>query len=201
MFGEYLIARQGAMLPPVDPGNFYEYILAANGVFVRASREEFQAMVLVAPCHVSGLEKLDPYVNLNGGRLPQTCTQAILADFRAASPMERLLWVILDGRTYTVYAPPQIALASKVAPVDPQDPMGVNAFMDIHSHGRFPAGFSLDDDQDELRHRMRIFAVIGTIEDAPQVLVRVVIHGHEGYFPAASIMELPEGVKDCLYEN
>jgi PRTRC genetic system protein A len=200
MFGEYLIARKGVSLPPIDPDNFYEYVLAGNGVFVRAAREEFRAMVLAAPCRASGLEHLEPCVALKGGRLPLSCTQAILEDFRNALPNERLAWVSLKDGNYQVYAPPQIALPSRVEPADPHDPAGVSAFMDVHSHAGYPAVFSCEDDADELRHRLRIFVVIGEIAHAPKALVRVVVNGHDGYFPAASVMTLPEGMEDCFHE-
>ena len=49
MLMNYLLAHE-TQLPPIDPANMFEFVIAGNGVFVRARREELEAMIPVSRC-------------------------------------------------------------------------------------------------------------------------------------------------------
>lgn len=72
---------------PLPPNNAqaYQYILAANGLFVRAETRFWQACLLVAPCMVRGLQPLQPRFTLKTGRLPAFLLAAAIADSPAAA--------------------------------------------------------------------------------------------------------------------
>ena len=64
----------------------YQYILAGNGVLVRAETRFFTALLLIAPGVVRGLPPLQPQFRLKVPRLPAGLLQTILTDARASTP-------------------------------------------------------------------------------------------------------------------
>ena len=53
-----------------DRGLYYNYILAANGLFIEAESPFITARVPVAYCEIRGLGKLEPRVSLTYGSIP-----------------------------------------------------------------------------------------------------------------------------------
>lgn len=68
-------------LPPND-ALAYQYILAGNGVFVRAETRFFTALLPVTAVTVRGLPPLRPRFQLKIPRIPARLLAAILADAR-----------------------------------------------------------------------------------------------------------------------
>lgn len=195
MLGNYLIAREGK-LPPIPTGAWFEYVLAGNGLFVRAEREEFEAMVLAAACEVKGLPEISPYLKMKYGKVPLSCVGAALDSFRNDLPNESLIWFSQQRGIYRSSYPAQVSGIDFVRPLDPFDPEGTLAFMDIHSHGAlWPARFSQRDDEDE-SSGLRLYAVVGNIAGDAEIAARVIIMGHAGQVRPSEIMELPPGVRE-----
>jgi PRTRC genetic system protein A len=195
MFTKYILAETDS-LPPIDPSSMYEFVVAGNGVFVRARRKELEALIPVARCEIRGLQPVQPYVRMEAGKVPLVCTQAILAEFQRDLPNESLIWLRLDGGRWKVVKPNQVCDENAVHPVDPFDPDGAEAFLDVHSHNTMAPFFSTDDDRDETG--FRIFAVFGLLDKQPCVTTRIGIYSYYWHLNAGDIFVLPDGLQDAV---
>jgi len=195
IFTKYILAETD-ILPAIDPASLYEFIIASNGVFVRARRNGLEAMIPVSTCEIRGLQPVEPYVRVEAGKIPLICTQAILAEFQRDLPNESLIWVRLEDKKWRVIKPEQIADENSVHPVDPFDPDGAKALLDVHSHNTMEPFFSTADDKDETG--FRIFAVFGLLDTQPCVVARVGIYGYCWRLDASDVFVLPEGVRDIV---
>jgi PRTRC genetic system protein A len=193
MFTKYILAETDT-LPAIDPACLYEFVMASNGVFVRARRCGLEAMIPVSTCEIRGLKAVKPYVRVEAGKIPLICTQTILAEFQRDLPNESLIWVKLEEKKWRVIKPEQIADENSVRPVDPFDPASIAALVDVHSHDTMEPFFSTDDDRDETG--FRIFAVFGLLDTQPCVMARVGIYGYYWRLDAGDVFVLPEGVRD-----
>ena len=193
MFTKYILAETDT-LPAIDPANLYEFVIAANGVFVRARRSGLEAMIPISTCEIRGLQPVEPYVRLEAGKIPLVCAQAILAKFQSDLPNESLVWVRLEDKKWKVIKPGQIANEYSVHPVDPFDPAGAAALVDVHSHDTMEPFFSTEDDKDETG--FRVFAVFGLLDTEPSVMARLGIYGYYWNLFAGDVFVLPDGVKD-----
>jgi len=195
MFTKYILAETEP-LPPIDSSSMYEFVMAANGVFVRARRAGLEALIPVSRCEIRGLRPVQPYVRMEAGKVPLVCTQAILAEFQRDLPNESLLWLRCDEARWKVVKPRQVQDENAVRPADPFDPDGAVAFLDVHSHNVMEPFFSTDDDRDETG--FRIFAVFGLLDKQPCVTARIGIYGYYWHLDADSVFVLPEGVQDAV---
>jgi hypothetical protein len=83
-------------------------------------------------------------------------------------------------------------------PCDRHDQSGTRALIDLHSHARLSPFFSPTDDQDETG--FRLYAVIGNLHREPTITMRVGIYSHYFNFPASTVFDLPDGIRD-IYEK
>ena len=95
----------------------YQYILAGNGVLVRAETRFFTALLLIAPGVVRGLPPLRPQFRLKVPRLPAGLLHTILTDARGATRPggglnEVLYHCCHHGRAVQLKKPPQQASAT-----------------------------------------------------------------------------------------
>lgn len=186
-------------LPPLE-ACLYQYVVASNGVFVRASRPGLQAMIPVAECApgIRGLEPVKPYVRLQTKVPEKLLTQALLWSIQAL-PNEALVWFNLDSGRWTARRPEQVQRKLSVQPMNAFDPFGAAALIDLHSHNSMPPFFSTTDDHDETG--FRIYVVIGSIHPCafkpPRIRVRVGIYGHVFPLPASDVFDLPSFLVDA----
>jgi hypothetical protein len=81
--------------------------------------------------------------------------------------------------------------------VDKSDPLGIKALIDLHSHALLDPFFSRTDNKDE--QGFRVFAVIGKVNENPEIRVRVGIYGNYWNIPASMIFELPGEIRDAYF--
>jgi PRTRC genetic system protein A len=198
VFINHIYALEERGLPPFS-SYLLEYVTAANGIFVRARRPGLEALQPVCwnpGLHIRGLAQLEPYVRVEKP-VPAAAIRWSLDRAYEAMPNEVLLWMSwhASGQGWRVYRPEQRVTRMICRPTDPSDPRGQEALVDLHSHHRMPPFFSLTDDRDE-SSGFRLYAVIGHLDTAPAILVRVGIFGHFSTIPASSVMELPDGLRD-----
>ena len=74
----YLIATDP--LPPIRPGILYEYILAGNGIYLRAARQGLEVMIPIASLSVRGLPQVEPYLRLEMPKIPASALAYILEE-------------------------------------------------------------------------------------------------------------------------
>jgi len=165
----------------------YQYILARNGVFIRAETRFFDALLPIAPCTVRGLEPLQHHFRLKVPRIPARLLDTVLTDARRArrpdgSLNEALYQLHHHGQTVQVKKPPQCATAVSVTATGSDDPAII---CDLHSHGNMRSFWSSTDDADE--QSARLFAVIGKLDTEPEVRVRVGIYGYWMALPVTAV--------------
>jgi PRTRC genetic system protein A len=184
----YSIHKGGSL--PANNALAYQYILAGNGLFIRAETDFFDALLPIAPCIVRGLPPLRQQFRLKVPRVPVRLLDTILADARQArrpsGDKEGLNEVLYQfhhyGRNVQVKKPPQRATGLSVMAVGSSEPA---VFCDLHSHGNMAAFWSRTDDTDE--QSARLFAVIGRLDTEPESRLRVGLYGYWRPLPVTAV--------------
>jgi PRTRC genetic system protein A len=189
--------------PPRAKGDLYNYALAGNGVFMRASRPELEATIPIAGCEVRGLADLEPSVTLAYPRVSKGYLQRILdlslsacvVKGSAIESLYHLFW-LKDKERWRLDKPLQSATAASVRPVEDGPGSSYDrALIEVHSHHEMDAFFSGTDDADE--QGFRIYGVIGNIFTEPKLRVRVGVYGNFWELPAETIFEMPDTIQDA----
>ncbi len=199
----YHICRRNPF--PANDALAYQYILAGNGVFIRAETHFFEALLSIAPCTVRGLASLRQHFRLKVPRIPARLLDTILADARHArrpdggrsdNGLNEVLYQFHHhGQTVQVKKPPQRATAVSVTAAGSAD---AAVICDLHSHGNMPAFWSAADDADE--QSARLFAVMGKLDREPEMRVRVGVYGYWMTLPITAVFTSAGPFKD-LYEE
>jgi PRTRC genetic system protein A len=172
---------------PVNSSLAYQYILAGNGVFIRAETSFFAVLLPIAPCPVRGLLPLKQHFRLKVPPIPGKLLNTVLADARRARRTDGGLNEVLyhfhhHGRTVQVKKPAQQATAVSVI-TNHGD--GKSILCDLHSHGNMRAFFSQIDDADE--QAAKVYAVIGKLESVPEIRLRVGVYGYWMPLPITAV--------------
>jgi PRTRC genetic system protein A len=193
---QHLIVQDDGKLPPI-PDCLYAYIMAGNGVFLYAKRDDLEVLIPVSRATIADLPTLEPFVNMP--RVPAILMHHILQASKENLPNEILFWFNFDHdqQVWNLDAPLQFCRPASVFPLDKSDPLGIKALIDVHSHALMDPFFSRTDNKDE--QGFRIFAVIGKVNEKPEIRVRVGVYGNYWNIPASMIFELPEEVWDAYY--
>jgi len=174
----YLVNTSGGQTG--EPGLYYDYILAGNGLFVRATNPLVEATVCVAEAEVRGLAPLAERVELTSGRIPRALYDLAISALAADPDHEHFLAITWDGE-YHLGVPFQEGTAGGVTYHRLPDTV-----LDVHSHGRMGAFFSWTDDHDE--QRLGLYMVVGKLDSLwPDVELRV---GAYGYFASLHVEEV-----------
>ncbi|MCC6606253.1 MAG: Mov34/MPN/PAD-1 family protein [Anaerolineae bacterium] len=183
--------HQTPLLPPSD-AHFYQYVIAQNGVFVRAENEFVSACLPVthlkeATAPIRGLQPLGGWVRLKIPQIPLNLLETAIADAQVSAENGRLD----ETLSYVVWSNGRVGelTSSRYRLIKPADQKASPNFvvtemvepdetvvMDIHSHGAAPPYFSPTDDQDETR--LRFYGVIGNLRGTSQWRFRLGIYGH-----------------------
>ena len=155
-----------------EPGVFYDYIMAAGGMYLRARNPHLAATVCIAPCEIRGLAPLDEDIQLLHGRIPLPLLNHALSVLMAKQDIEQYLAITWENG-YSVKTPAQQATAISVA----YETLP-GTVLEIHSHtGGVPAHFSPIDDLDE--QGFCLYAVVSGLRDlCPTVELRLGIYGY-----------------------
>jgi len=157
--------------PAGEPGQFYDYILAQNGLFIRARNALVEATVRIAHAPVRGLAPLYERVELSQGKIPRNLSDLAISILAADPWRERYLAVTWDG-SYHLESPVQ---EGKAGGVSYERLPGT--VLDIHSHGFLGAFFSGTDDRDE--QGLGLYMVVGKLDMLlPDVELRVGLYGY-----------------------
>ncbi|MBI4286319.1 MAG: Mov34/MPN/PAD-1 family protein [Chloroflexi bacterium] len=154
-----------------EPGLFYDYILAGNGLFVRARSSLLAATVSIAWAQVRGLALLAEKMVLPKGKIPRHLYDLALSVLFADSCHERYLAITWEGE-YRLRMPPQEGSSGGV-----QYEVMPNTVVDIHSHAGMSAFFSSTDNRDE--RGLRLYMVVGRLDTlVPEREMRVGVYGY-----------------------
>ena len=179
----HLINRTEANGPEGVPGTGYNYIVAANGILIRAENSHIEATALYAPAPVRGLYPLAPTLTLKHGPISPAHLQSIIRAMRLAAPSELMAAIVHDPRTgYALQYPPQTT-----GPTHVKYESLPNTVLEIHSHADGAARFSRIDDDDE--QGLALYGVAGTISERPTISLRIGVYGH---FQAVAVKDVFE---------
>lgn len=137
--------HQSPVLPESD-AIYYQYVIAQNGVFVRAENEFVAACIKVASLKgstiaIRGLQPITGWVRLKLPKLPLTLLDAALSDaqsgVRANQLEETLSYVVWRNGRYHLIRPND-QQASPTAVISQTVELEDTVVMDIHSHGAAP---------------------------------------------------------------
>jgi hypothetical protein len=206
-----LIGVVGAVSPALGAINaqVYEYVLAANGLFIRAEREGLRACIPVQGwfsdrTNLSGLHPVEPYVELEYPHLDQEVLAKILECSQTAAldkgkPLEVLFYLkYREQNGWELILPEQKATRFSVHPLDSSAYAYAETLIEVHSHHNMQAIFSAMDNADE--QGFRLYGVIGDIFERPTFHLRIGVWGHFWPIPARWIFEVPKQI-DCFVES
>lgn len=162
-----------------EPGLAYDYVLAANGLLVRAEKVTgaglalLRATVLVAEAGVRGLAPLEPRLELPQGKVPGDLWRAALRMAQLRWPQELYLAITWRG-CYQLEVPEQEATPGSIRYTALPDTV-----VDIHSHGGMGGFFSSTDNADD--RGFRISVVVGHVDRLlKDTAARISVYGHTG---------------------
>lgn len=170
-------------LPPLGDV-LYQYVVAANGLFIRAEDSRSVALVKVASARLTGLVDLVPGAHLKVERVSGLWLLSMLRSARRNMPNEamyQLLFTADPAKPWICQMPDQIGSPTALRFADDG-----RAVIDLHSHNSMAAFFSDTDNADE--QGFRFYAVIGRIDTPrPEIRVRVGVYGHHLAVPATTV--------------
>lgn len=196
-----LIGHHFVTTLPLPPSTAiaYEYLVAANGIFLRAENPYLSAII---PVHtftttpIRGLEPLTPSVSLHHPRLPEALLTATLADARThtnatAHLIEALYFFTFQHQTFSVVKPPQRAGVAHVHYLHPPDANPDPILLELHTHATMSAFWSGTDNRDE--QGFRFYAVVGHLDrEHPTIRLRLGVYGHFWEVPLSTLFDIPE---------
>jgi PRTRC genetic system protein A len=191
----HVFAEQGE---PAPVGQLYDFIMAANGVFVRAARAEFEVCNLIGRCEVRGLSRLDERFDFNLPRVPEDLVAAMLEEAaeEGRRGLEVLFHLLFEAGEWALWTPTQEQSHARCkATEDGDGSTHQRAVIEVHSHHSMPARFSGTDDADETG--FRLYAVVGNLFERPEITLRVGVYGYMKEMPARRVFEMPAGLRDC----
>lgn len=154
-----------------EPGLFYDYILAQNGLFVQAENPLIRASICIGPAEIRGLLSLEERIELVHGKIPRRLYDLSLSVLMASSDREQYLAITWENG-YWLRLPTQ-----ERNPLSVEYETLPSSVMDIHSHGPMEARFSGIDDTDE--QGLRLYMVVGRLDTLlPEVEIRLGVYGY-----------------------
>jgi proteasome lid subunit RPN8/RPN11 len=184
---------------PLDAALF-EYLLAGNGLFVRAKRREFAVALPLSTQKISGLQKVPIGISWAKPRIPASFWQAILRHAQqthTSSNFKEEVYLIYWDRALSEWqlraSGRENNWASTIA--DDTLPEYAECCIELHTHPPGALSFSRADDRDELG-KFRIFAILVDVHDKPKIRFRCGVYDHLVPIPALWVGEMPEGIID-----
>jgi len=154
-----------------EHGQFYDYIIGSNGIFIEAESPLITARIPVAECNIRGLAPVEQKISLLYGSIPQRFFDLALDLFLTDIHSEHYVAVIGDAG-YRFHIPVQDKSAGKVV-YEAES----SVILELHSHGEGSARFSGTDNKDETG--FKFYGVVGRLGATPMVKLRI---GAYGYF-------------------
>jgi len=178
----------------------YEYLLAGNGVLLRAQREEFTVSVPMMFREIKGLPDAFVGIKWHVPRVPQRIWEEVFAHAEINNPnrtFKEELYLVYWAKTHSVWrwctSSKDRSYASTIA--DDSRPEYSEACIEVHTHPPGAYQFSGADDADE-SGKFRIFGIIADVQDEPKIRFRCGIYDHLVPIPFSWVGRLPKGVVD-----
>lgn len=174
----------------------FEYLLAGNGLFVRAKRKEFSVCFPISSGNVKGLPSVSTGITWRKPAIPVDLWQEILENARASNDPTEFkedVFVIFWHRESEKWRWRKISKERSSASTLADDSIKEygDACIELHTHPDGAIHFSSLDDRDE-SDKFRIFAILTDVRSSsPSIRFRCGVY--EYFFPisANSVAEMP----------
>jgi hypothetical protein len=177
---------------PNQCGSVRDYLIGSNGVFVRAERPDFSAILPVQSLSLPGLMLVAPRLTLRRPRIGADLIHQMIATAQSPRPfVETLFYFQWHRDQWQLIVPPQVQTPTSVHPVLPETPDNTyqTATIEVHSHPPNATTFSAEDTQSATG--FRIFAVLAEVNTRPQLITRVGIDGVFWSIPTQWVFDYP----------
>lgn len=178
----------------------YEYVMAGNGLFIRARREEFTATIPVCRISIKGLPEIKAGMIWHKPKINRRIWQEILENARGGSDPKNF-----KEDFYAVYWSEELnnwgwaaisrerSLAATIA--DDKKAEYAAACLELHTHPPGAIHFSRADNADE-SGKFRLFGVLTDIHEQPKIRLRCGIYDYFEQLSADEVGETPNKILD-----
>ena len=197
-FVEHLIAS--VEVPPVRAIKF-DYLLAGNGLFVRAKRKEFSVCLPLNRISIKGLPDVQSGIIWHHPRIPSRIWQEILTNAREGSDSAKFkedVYVVCWSEKHAEWQWKSIGMKRHYASTIADDALEEygEACLEIHTHPPNAIHFSQMDDHDE-QGKFRLFGILIDVHELrPKVRFRCGIYEYFVQIPALDVGEMPAELFD-----
>lgn len=179
----------------------YEYLMAGNGVFVRAERDEFKVSLPVSGLKIKGLPGETYGIRWKKPQIPETLWQEILEnaiDGSDCGDFKEDVFVIYWSGEENLWKWRRVGRERTSVATIADDTLKeyANACIELHTHPAGAIHFSRADDLDE-SGKFRIFAILIDIHSkTPKIRFRCGVYEHFVQIPSEFIGGIPDGIID-----
>ena len=179
----------------------FEYLMAGNGLFIRAKRKEFSVCLPVCRAPVKGLPQITGGIIWHKPKIPIYIWQQILENARFGSDSIQFredVYVVLWHEATSQWCWKNIGKERQWARTIADDSLSEygEACIELHTHPDGVIHFSKSDDRDE-SGKFRIFGILIDIHtNNPKIRFRCGVYDYFAQIPADYISEIPEVVLD-----
>jgi len=179
----------------------FEYLMAGNGVFIRAKRREFSVCLPVCHERIKGLPAVQSGIVWHKPRIPGYIWQQILENARQGSDpgyFREDVYVVFWHESQGTWSWKNIGKERGWARALADDSLSEygEACIELHTHPEGVIHFSKSDDRDE-EGKFRIFGILVDVHTSnPKIRFRCGVYDYFAQIPATYISEMPEGLLD-----
>lgn len=189
---EHHVYKGGELASPNQHG--YQYLMAGNGLFLRARNRFVDTLQMIASANVRGLPVLMPFVRLRTNKLPGRLLTAMVTHAGRFPEKEIVYQTAVENGKFKVHV---VAFGNKTS-VEFDDICPADQILfEAHSHNTMDAFFSGTDNAFE--QHFRWYAVLGRVtSERPQVALRLGVYGYHFPIRLSELFDLrgDEGVTD-----
>lgn len=179
----------------------FEYLMAGNGLFIRAKRREFSVCLPVCRASVKGLPEVKSGTVWHKPRIPVHIWLQILENARQGSDpgyFREDVYVVFWHESTSQWRWKNIGKDRQWARAIADDSLSEygEACIELHTHPDGVIHFSKSDDRDE-EGKFRIFGILIDVHTPnPKIRFRCGVYNYFAQIPAYYISEMPEELLD-----
>lgn len=179
----------------------FEYLMAGNGLFIRAKRREFSVCLPVCREPIKGLPEVNSGIVWHKPRIPRYIWEQILENARIGSDCKNFredVFVIFWHEATSQWCWKNISKERQWARTIADDSLAEygEACIELHTHPAGAIHFSPADNRDE-SGKFRIFGILIDIHSPnPKIRFRCGVYDYFAQIPADYISEMPENFLD-----
>lgn len=178
----------------------YEYLMAGNGLFVRARRREFTATMPICRISIKGLPEIKAGIVWHKPKPPHRVWSEILENARANSDPANFkedFYAVFWSEELDDWKWAAISRERSFASTIAEDERAeyAAACLELHTHPPGAIHFSRADNADE-SGKFRLFGILTDIHDQPRIRLRCGVYDYFDELTADEVGEMPSEVCD-----